>query len=69
MPRSKLIKFRKIKEFENVIEIDSLVKGAGPVDFFDNDNDIILELGCGNGEYTNALAKMYPDKNFIGVDI
>lgn len=37
--------------------------------FFQNDNPIILELGCGKGEYTVALAELFPDKNFIGVDI
>lgn len=38
-------------------------------EFFGNDNPIILELACGRGEYTVGLARMYPDKNFIGVDI
>ena len=38
-------------------------------DYFHNDNPIILELGCGKGEYTVGLAKMFPDVNFIGVDI
>ena len=37
--------------------------------FFKNDNPIVLELGCGRGEYTVGLARKYPDKNFIGVDI
>ena len=37
--------------------------------FFHNDNPIVLELGCGRGEYTVGLARRYPDKNFIGVDI
>ena len=37
--------------------------------FFKNDNPIVLELGCGRGEYTVGLARRYPDKNFIGVDI
>ena len=37
--------------------------------FFHNDNPIVLELGCGRGEYTVGLAQKYPDKNFIGVDI
>ena len=37
--------------------------------FFHNDHPIVLELGCGRGEYTVGLAKRYPDKNFIGVDI
>ena len=36
---------------------------------FGNDNPIVLELGCGKGEYTVGLARMYPDKNFIGIDI
>ena len=38
-------------------------------EFFKNDNPIILELACGKGEYTIGLAQLYPDKNFIGVDI
>lgn len=38
-------------------------------DYFGNDNPIVLELGCGKGEYTVELAKLYPDMNFIGVDI
>ena len=37
--------------------------------FFKNDNPIVLELGCGRGEYTVGLAKLFPDKNFIGIDI
>ena len=37
--------------------------------YFHNDNPIVLELGCGRGEYTVGLAERYPDKNFIGVDI
>lgn len=38
-------------------------------EFFGNDNPIVLELGCGKGEYTVGLAKLYPQKNFIGIDI
>ena len=38
-------------------------------DYFGNDNPIVLELGCGKGEYTVELAKLYPDMNFIGVDM
>jgi tRNA (guanine-N7-)-methyltransferase len=37
--------------------------------FFNNDNPITLELGCGKGEYAIALARKYPDRNFIGIDI
>ena len=45
------------------------MKGNWNRDFFKNDNPIVLELGCGRGEYTVGLGRMYPDKNFIGVDI
>ena len=45
-----------------------LYKGAWS-SFFKNDNPIVLELGCGKGEYSVALAKKYPNKNFIGIDI
>jgi tRNA (guanine-N7-)-methyltransferase len=48
---------------------DHPIKGKWNSDFFKNDNPIVLELGCGKGEYTVNLAKMYPGKNFIGVDI
>ena len=37
--------------------------------YFHNNNPIVLELGCGRGEYTVGLAKRYPEKNFIGIDI
>lgn len=45
------------------------LKGKWHSDFFKNDKPIVLELGCGGGEYTVGLAQMYPDKNYIGVDI
>lgn len=45
------------------------MKGNWNRDFFKNDNPIVLELGCGRGEYTVGLARRYADKNFIGVDI
>lgn len=38
-------------------------------DYFMNSNPIVLEIGCGRGEYTNGLGKLFPSKNFIGVDI
>lgn len=44
-------------------------KGKWRSDYFKNDNPIILELACGRGEYTIGLSQVYPDKNFIGVDI
>ncbi len=45
------------------------LKGRWHSDFFGNDNTIVLELGCGKGEYTIGLARRFPDKNFIGIDI
>jgi len=45
------------------------LKGKWGSDFFKNDKPIVLELGCGKGEYTVGLAKKYPDKNFIGIDL
>ena len=50
---------------------NEVVKMAGHwrTNYFHNDNPIVLELGCGHGEYTVGLAEKYPEKNFIGVDI
>lgn len=45
------------------------MRGGWGLEFFKNENPIVLELGCGKGEYTVGLAQKYPDKNFIGVDI
>lgn len=55
--------------FEEVFNKDYRLKGQWHNAFFRNSNPIVLELGCGKGEYTVALARMFPDKNFIGVDI
>lgn len=56
-------------EFEQMFRTEHPLKGRWHADFFHNDNPIVLELGCGKGEYTVALAERNPDKNFIGVDI
>ena len=56
-------------EFEEVFRRDHEMKGKWHSECFGNDNPIVLELGCGRGEYTIGLAKKYPGKNFIGVDI
>ena len=56
-------------EFEEVFRTDFRLKGRWREDFFGNPNPVVLELGCGHGEYTVSLAERYPDKNFIGVDI
>ena len=76
MSKNKLEKFAENKTFFNFFQpsYDELkangfaLKGKWNSDFFKNDNPIILELGCGRGEYTIGLAEMFPDKNFIGID-
>jgi len=54
---------------EEVITNSLKLKGNWKRDFFKNENPLVLELGCGKGEYTVNLAKRYPEKNFIGIDI
>ena|SRR6218665_980563 len=77
MGKNKLMKFEQVSTFENCffLSFDQSkgeglpLKGKWNKEFFKNDNPIVLELGCGKGEYTVGLAKRYPHKNFIGVDI
>src|ERR1039458_3786660 len=76
MARRKIKQFAEVSAFEHVYEFafDELgagfkLKGKWNEGHFKNRNPIVLELGCGKGEYTVGLAKKYPDKNFIGIDI
>ncbi len=55
--------------FEETFNKDFHLKGNWHKNFFHNENPIVLELGCGKGEYTVALARMFPEKNFIGIDV
>lgn len=55
--------------FEDVFRKDFTLKGRWKKDFFKNNNPITLELGCGKGEYTVSMARNYPEKNFLGIDI
>lgn len=77
MGKNKLKRFEENKTFPHVFEPDYYqlthsdfeLKAKWHSDFFRNTNPIILELGCGKGEYTVGMAEKYPDKNFIGIDI
>lgn len=55
--------------FDDIFHKDHPLKGSWHKEFFGNDNPIVLELGCGRGEYTVALAQAHPELNFIGIDI
>lgn len=73
MGKDKIRRFAAVKEFTNFFEPEILkeyhMKGKWGSDYFKNDNPIVLELGCGKGEYSVGLAQHFPNKNFIGVDI
>jgi tRNA (guanine-N7-)-methyltransferase len=68
MGQKKLIRFAELKTFSNVLQFPENMKG-GWNRFFTNNNPIILELACGKGEYTVGLARLFPEKNFIGIDL
>ena len=70
MGKDKLKRFAEIDTFGNVVQLDAgkPFKGKWAADFFKNDQPVVLELACGKGEYTVNLARMFPQKNFIGID-
>jgi len=75
--KNKLKRFQDNEIFDNVVQptrseiVDNtyVYKGKWKQDFFKNDKPLILELGCGKGEYTVGLAKRNPDCNYLGIDI
>ncbi len=77
MGKNKLKKFSEMEQIDFVFQYPwaELQKGGFPLrgrwheDFFKNDKKIVLELGCGKGEYTVGLAEAFPDCNYIGIDI
>lgn len=77
MSKGKLQKFADMRTYDNVFEWPYgrataepfPIKGSWRDDYFHNDRPIVLELGCGRGEYTVGMARRFPQKNFIGVDI
>jgi tRNA (guanine-N7-)-methyltransferase len=76
MPKNKLAKFAENLTFGNLFQHTQFdiakeefsLRGKWRRDYFHNDNPIVLELGCGKGEYTVALAQRAPHKNYIGID-
>lgn len=77
MSKNKLAKFADMEQYPHVFQAPGVAVDATPFplrgrwheDFFHNDHPIVLELGCGRGEYTVGLGRLFPEKNFIGVDI
>lgn len=73
MGKDKLWRFSEIKRFPNVTEAPFSeafpLKGKWNTEIFKNNKPIVLELGCGKGEYAVGLGKMFPEKNFLGIDI
>ena len=77
MGKGKLAKFADMRTYPHVFEPEGSyrenvpfeMRGCWNSSFFHNDGPIVLELGCGHGEYTVGLAGLFPEKNFIGVDI
>ncbi|MDB5205897.1 MAG: trmB, partial [Flavisolibacter sp.] len=67
MGQKKLIRFAELETFTNVLQYPENVQGTW-TRFFENRNPLVLELACGKGEYTVGLAKLFPNKNFIGLD-
>ena len=76
MGKDKLKRFAENETFENLFQHNHFdarnepfpLKGNWHSNYFNNQNPIVLELGCGRGEYTIGMAKRFPDKNFIGID-
>lgn len=67
--RDKLKRFSAIKKFSNVLEFPEQMAGQWNGTYFKNDHPITVELACGKGEYTVALAHQHPERNYIGVDV
>lgn len=69
MGKDKLKRFAELETFTNVFQLKPVHKGNWNANYFKNNQPIVLELGCGRGEYTVSLAKYFPQHNFIGIDI
>jgi tRNA (guanine-N7-)-methyltransferase len=68
MGQKKLIRFKALETFTNVLQYPENMAGRWK-DFFQNDHPLVLELACGKGEYSVNLGRQHPDRNYIGVDV
>ncbi len=68
MAQKKLQRFADLKTFSNVLEYPQGMQGNWKA-FFKNEHPLVLELACGRGEYTVGLAELFPQQNFIGIDV
>ncbi len=68
MGQKKLLRFAELDTFPNVLQFPKAVAGKWK-DFFKNNNPVTLELACGKGEYAVGLGQLYPQQNFIGIDL
>jgi len=73
LSRRKTAKYNLALELDNVIQepktLFGILQGKWKSDLFENENRLVLELGCGRGEYTNGLGKLFPEMNFVGIDV
>jgi len=73
LSRRKTAKYNLALELDNVIQepkiLFGVLQGRWKSDLFENENRLVLELGCGRGEYTNGLGKLFPEINFVGIDV
>ncbi len=69
MPRTKGIRIKEVKNLPNVFTSNNVNVLNELNNYWKNSNPIVLEIGCGHGDYSNALAKVNPDKNYLGIDI
>lgn len=68
MGQKKLIRFAELETFKNVLQYPENTAGTWR-QFFGNENPVTLELACGKGEYATGLGTLYPNRNFIGIDL
>jgi tRNA (guanine-N7-)-methyltransferase len=69
MAKRKLQQFEEFKTFDKTFDFPYDLRGKWKQEVFANEHPLVLELGCGKGEYTVALSQQYPEKNFLGIDI